>query len=154
MAGAIPDAIIKGTNLVDKKLGAVLDVKATKGKYDAEKAQEYAEEVHKYIDIRKVPKSRSRFGTVPVDPKAAENAGTVLIGCDVGKNGSKFHKLSELGKEIYENDGLELLFGTIDYVSALIAKRLVEEAVNEDIIEDGSVLGVTGRAGITGKNLN
>lgn len=151
LAGAIPDAIIKGTNLVDKKLGAVLDVKATKGKYDAEKAQEYAEEVHKYIDIRKVPKSRSRFGTVPVDPKAAENAGTVLIGCDVGKNGSKFHKLSELGKEIYENDGLELLFGTIDYVSALIAKRLVEEAVNEDIIEDGSVLGVTGRAGITGK---
>jgi hypothetical protein len=32
-----------------------------------------------------------------------------------------------------------------------VVKRLIDEAVEESVIEDGSALGVTGRAGITGR---
>ena len=39
----------------------------------------------------------------------------------------------------------------LDHISALVVKRLIEEAFNEGVIEEGSMLGVTGRAGITGK---
>ena len=33
----------------------------------------------------------------------------------------------------------------------MVVKRLIEEAFEEGVVEEGSVLGVTGRAGITGK---
>lgn len=153
LAGAVSDSIIRGTHQVDERGGAALDL-YTKDVLKGAKwkdARKYAEEAHQYVDIRKVPEGRERFGTVPVDPKAAYTAGTTLIGCDVGKNGDKIPELTRLGGEIYETSGINTLFATLDHVSALIVKRLVEEAVDEGVIEDGSVLGVTGRAGITGK---
>ena len=57
----------------------------------------------------------------------------------------------KLGHEIYENEGIHTLFATLDHVSATIVKRLIEEAYNEGVIVEGSMLGITGRAGITGK---
>jgi len=103
------------------------------------------------VDIRKVPENRDRFGTVPVDPDAAYNAGTTLIGCDVGENGDKIPELIKIGHKIYEETDIHTLFATLDHVSALIVKRLIDEAVDEGVIQEGSVLGITGRAGITSK---
>ena len=153
LAGGISDSIIRGTEMVDKRGGAALDLykrDIIKGA-NWKAAKKFAEEAHKYVDIRKVPEGRDRFGTVPVDPKAAYAAGTTLIGCDVGKNGDEIPELTKLGHEIYESAGIHTLFATLDHVSALVVKRLVEEAFDEGVIEDGSMLGVTGRAGITGK---
>ncbi len=156
LAGAISDAIIRGTEKVDQRGGAALDLytRDVLKNADWKNAKKYAEKVHEYVDIRKVPEGRDRFGTVPVDPKAAYDAGTTLIGCDIGVNGDKIPKLIKIGHEIYMEKGIHTLFATLDHVSALIVKRLVEEAVDEGVIEEGSVLGVTGRAGITGKKPN
>ena len=153
LAGALPDAIIRGTELVDKRGGAALDLykKDILKKADWNAAKSYAEKAHEYIDIRKVPQGRERFGTVPVDPEAAYNAGTTLIGCDAGKDGDKLSKLTKLGHKIYEESDIHTLFAALDHVSALIVKRLVDEAFDEGVIEEGSVLGITGRAGITGQ---
>ncbi|MDZ4170717.1 MAG: methanogenesis marker 14 protein [Methanobacteriaceae archaeon] len=153
LAGAVSDAIIRGTEKVDKRGGAALDLYSRDilKNADWKKAFINAEKVHEFVDIRKVPEERERFGTVPVDPHAAYDAGTTLIGCDVGTNGDKLDDLTELGHEIYQNDGIHTLFATLDYVSALIVKRLVDEAFNEGVVLEGSVLGVTGRAGITGR---
>lgn len=153
LAGAVSDAIIRGTEKVDKRGGAALDLYSRDilKNADWKKAFINAEKVHEFVDIRKVPEERERFGTVPVDPHAAYNAGTTLIGCDVGTNGDKLDDLTGLGHEIYQNDGMHTLFATLDYVSALIVKRLVDEAFNEGVVLEGSVLGVTGRAGITGR---
>ncbi|MGC9516483.1 MAG: methanogenesis marker 14 protein [Methanomicrobiales archaeon] len=153
LAGALPDAIIRGTELVDKRGGAALDLykKDILKKADWDVAKSYAQKAHEFIDIRKVPEGRERFGTVPVDPIAAYNAGTTLIGCDAGKNGDKLSKLTQLGHKIYEESDIHTLFATLDHVSALIVKRLVDEAFDEGVIEEGSMLGVTGRAGITGQ---
>jgi putative methanogenesis marker protein 14 len=156
LAGAISDAIIRGTEKVDQRGGAALDLytKDILKNADWKVAKSYAEKVHEHVDIRKVPEGRDRFGTVPVDPVAAYNAGTTLIGCDIGTNGNDIPQLVKIGHEIYVEEGINTLFATLDHVSALIVKRLVEEAIEEGVIEEGSVLGVTGRAGITGKKPN
>ncbi|KZX11657.1 methanogenesis marker 14 protein [Methanobrevibacter filiformis] len=153
LAGVIADSLIKGTNQVDKEGGAAIDLYSDKilKKADWKKAAEWAEEVHKLIDIRKVPMDVDRFGTVPLNPKSAEEAGTTLIGCDVGINGDGLGNLMDLGGEIYESHGISTLFATMDHTSALIVKRLLDVAFKENIITAGSALGITGRAGITGK---
>jgi len=153
LAGAVSDAIIRGTDLVDKRGGAALDLYKRDVLKNAnwKAAKNYALKVHEDVDIRKVPEGRDRFGTVPVDPLAAYEAGTTLIGCDIGENGDMIPKLTELGHQIYEESNIHTLFATLDEISAIIVKRAIEEAVEEDVIADGSVLGITGRAGITGK---
>lgn len=156
LAGAVSDAIIRGTEKVDKRGGAALDLytKDILKNADWKAAKKYAEKVHEHVDIRKVPEGRDRFGTVPVDPEAAYSAGTTLIGCDIGVNGDEIPKLTVLGRQIYEEAGIHTLFATLDHVSALIVKRLIDEAVDEEVITEGSILGVTGRAGITGRKPN
>ena len=74
----------------------------------------------------------------------------VLIGCDVGINGSDMPKLSKIGAELYQSKGIRTLFGALDIVSAYVARRLVEVGIEEGIVTSRTALGVTGRAGITG----
>lgn len=153
LAGVIADSLVRGTDQVDKEGGAAIDLysKDILKKADWKKAKSNADKVHKLITIKKVPMDLERFGTVPINPEAAEKAGTTLIGCDVGENASKISDLIELGAEIYKNHGLSTLFGTMDHVSALIVKRVLKVAFDENIVAEGSALGITGRAGITGK---
>lgn len=156
-AGAIPDAIIQGTSLVDSKKGTALDVAENislggltlmlKGKT----IKDYADRINEYISIEKVPKGRKRYGSVPVNSEAADKIGVVLIGCDVGNNGSDMDKLSGIGAEIYEKHDLKLLFAVIDEVMAKVVQRLVKVAQDEGLVFEDTAIGVTGRAGITGK---
>ena len=153
LAGVISDSLARGTGQVDPDGGAALDLYDPKvlKKGDTKKAKVNAEEVHKLINICKVPEGLDRFGTVPLDSTGAKAAGTTLIGCDVGVNGDGLKDLMELGKQLYEVDGLPTLLSTMDHVSALIVKRLLEVATEENLILPESILGVTGRAGVTGK---
>ena len=66
--------------------------------------------------------SRTKYGLVPVCPQAAKLNNVVLIGCDVGVNGSDLCKLSKIGEDLYKSKGLKALFGTLDIVSAHIAE--------------------------------
>ena len=151
LAGAIPDAVVQGTGLVDRQIGATLDIFDAKIKPDYGKnAEEYARQIDKVVVIEKVPMSRTKYGLVPVSPQAAELNNVVLIGCDVGVNGSDLCKLSKIGEDLYKSKGLKVLFGTLDIVSAHIARRLVEVGIEEGIVNNKTAIGVTGRAGISG----
>ncbi|RQD91679.1 methanogenesis marker 14 protein, partial [Methanosalsum natronophilum] len=92
-AGAIPDALIKGTSIVDSKLGTALDISGRNKhswlmmKVKNKRIKELASKVLDIITIEKVPDDVVRYGSVPVNPKAAKEMGVVLIGCDVGDNG-------------------------------------------------------------------
>ncbi len=154
-AGAIHDAVIKGTGLVDKRFGAALDL------YNKRKEigiwlikgsiiKKYAERINKLITIEIVPKDRDRYGSVPVNPVAAEENGVTLIGCDVGVNGSLLPKLSEIGAEIYSEHGLKTIFAILDLVSALMVERLVKLSLDNNLISEKTSIGLTGRAAITG----
>ena len=87
LAGVVSDSLARGTDKVDPKNGAALDLYNPKmdKKGDKKKAQDNALKAHKLTDIRKVPNDVDRFGTVPINPQAAEEAGTLLVGCDVGE---------------------------------------------------------------------
>lgn len=153
LAGVISDSLARGSGQVDKNGGAALDLYSEKliKKANTKKAKANADEVHKLIDIRKVPEGSTRFGTVPIDVEASKEAGNVLIGCDVGTNGDGIPDLIELGKQLYDADGLPVLLSTMDYVSAKIVSRCLDVAFAENAIAEGSVLGITGRAGVTGR---
>ncbi len=154
-AGAIPDAVIKGTGLVDRRYGAALDLfqnrKETmiwlaKGKV----IEKYAQDIHERITIEIVPEDRNRYGSVPVDPAAAKEIGVTLLGCDVGVNGSRMQELTDIGAELYSKHGLKTMFATLDLVSALMVERFVKLAVDNKLISEKTTLGLTGRAAITG----
>jgi hypothetical protein len=74
----------------------------------------------------------------------------VLIGCDVGVNGSDLCKLSKIGADLYKSRNLKILFGTLDIAMARVARRLVQVGVEEGVVTRNTALGVTGRAGISG----
>ncbi|MDD1752731.1 MAG: methanogenesis marker 14 protein [Methanotrichaceae archaeon] len=151
LAGAIPDAVVQGTGLVDKHTGATLDIFDAKLKPEyGKEAQEYSNQIDEVVIVEKVPLSRSKYGLVPVSPQAAQLNRVVLIGCDVGINGSDMCKLAEIGADLYKSKGLKTLFGTLDMVSARVARRLVEVGIEQGIVTKKTALGVTGRAGISG----
>ncbi|MGB3907982.1 MAG: methanogenesis marker 14 protein [Methanomethylovorans sp.] len=155
-AGAIPDALIKGTGKVDDKNGTALEIAQNKtlGKITlmlkGKQIKEYSEKVQQYIRIEKVPPDFKRYGSVPVNPLAAEEIGVVLIGCDVGVNGSDMDKLMAIGAEINEKHGLNFLFSVIDDVMARVVQRLVKVAQEQGLVFENTAIGITGRAGITG----
>ncbi|MGB9930137.1 MAG: methanogenesis marker 14 protein, partial [Methanosarcina sp.] len=156
-AGAIPDAIIRGSKLVDSKVGTALEVFEKKKppfflilELNAEEIQEYTERILELIIIEKVPENRARYGSVPVNPVKAEEAGVTLIGCDVGKNGNEMTKLTAIGLEIYDTYGIQVLYGVIDEVMAHIVYRLIKVAKQEGLIFENTTVGITGRGGITG----
>jgi hypothetical protein len=82
---------------------------------------------------------------------AAKEAGLILFGCDVGENGSDFEKLSVIGKRIYNLGGMGAVSSLADAVMSEIAVLLIECILNEGLLAEEALIGITGRAGTTGK---
>jgi putative methanogenesis marker protein 14 len=158
LAGAIPDAIIKGTGLVDPKTGTALDVFGDRSvisdfnlKGQSDTVRSYVKRCHEFIDIRIVPPERRRFGRVPVYADVAKESGVALVGCDAGENGSALDLLHDIGAELYKNHSLSLLNEVIDRVCAEMALRLIDVTREEGMVLPNSSIGFTGRAAISGR---
>jgi putative methanogenesis marker protein 14 len=159
LAGAIPDAIVRGTGQVEGRTGTALDMFGDKSVVEglsrfgrsASIVEDYVEQAHRHIDIRVVPPDRNRFGRVPVNAKVAHDSGVALIGCDVGVNGSETGALNTIGAEIYEKYGKGLLADVIDHVCTRMALRLIDVAVEHNMVPENSSIGFTGRAAISGR---
>ncbi|MCE8429188.1 MAG: methanogenesis marker 14 protein [Candidatus Methanoperedens sp.] len=154
-AGAIPDTIIKGTGLVDKRFGAALDLFSDKKERmiwltKSGTIKKYADKIHSMISIEIVPEDSKRYGSVPVDPSAAKEIGVALIGCDVGENGSLMPELIDIGAEIYTKNGLKTMFATLDLVSARMVERILKLSIDDHLVTEKTSIGLTGRAAITG----
>ncbi len=156
LAGAVPDAIVRGTGLVDSHFGNVLDI--TKHErpgliteiINSKVIEQHAKWAHELIQIQVVPDDRKWYGSVPVSPLAAKNNGVTLIGCEVGENGKDLPKLNEVGASIMKKHNVNTLLATLDLTSAMIAERLLKEAHANHLITEKTTIGITGRAGITG----
>lgn len=158
LAGAVPDAIIRGTGLVDGRTGTALDVFGDQsvlgGFFSSSKRSEvedFVDRCHKIIDIRVVPPERRRFGRVPVYADIAKESGVAMIGCDAGEEGSGFSELKKIGTEIYENYHLGFMNMVIDQVCAKMALRLIDVAIDENLLFPNTSIGFTGRAAISGR---
>jgi putative methanogenesis marker protein 14 len=156
LAGAVSDGIVRGSDLVDPKYGNVLDVTAkVKPSVITEALKDkvidhYAKWAHEMVQIEVVPMDRKWYGSVPVNPAAAKNNGVMLVGCEVGENGKDLPNLREVGADVYKKHGVKTLLSVLDEVSARIAQRLIQCAIDHQIISEKTAIGVTGRAGITG----
>lgn len=156
-AGAIPDAIIRGSKKVDPKVGTALEFFHDQRppsfltlEIKANTIKEFAKQINELIIIEKVPAGRTRYGSVPVRPDAAEMVGVTLIGCDVGENGTDMDKLGAIGREICETHEFQVAYAVIDEVMAGVVCRLIKVAEEENLIFEDTTIGITGRAGITG----
>lgn len=158
LAGAIPDAIVRGTGLVKERTGTALDMfgehSVSGGLFsfgNKKVVNDFVKRCHEQIDIRIVPADRTRFGRVPVNAKLAMESGIAMIGCDCGTNGSDLEDLFEIGSEIHKNHGLSVLNEVIDHVCAQMALRLIDVAVEHNTVPRNSSIGFTGRAAISGR---
>ncbi len=154
LAGAIPDAIIRGTGLVDGKKGTALDLfgehcaPASNNAY--KKARPYIDCCMKIIDIREVPPERKRFGKVPVCADVAKASGIVLIGVDVGTDGDKISALEEVGKELAQKENRKVIREVIDRVCSEMALKIIDICIEHKFLPPNSSIGFTGRAIISG----
>ncbi|HKM41940.1 MAG TPA: methanogenesis marker 14 protein [Methanocorpusculum sp.] len=154
LAGAIPDAIIRGTGLVDKKKGTALDLFGEKYKGSSSRsiklAKPYVDRCMEIIDVTEVPRDRTHFGKVPVSADVAEDSGIVLIGVDIGRNGDKTDELEAIGAEIGKNENKDVLREVIDRICANVALKMIDICIKRDFLPKNSSIGFTGRAIISG----
>ncbi|HOX36020.1 MAG TPA: methanogenesis marker 14 protein [Methanoregulaceae archaeon] len=158
LAGAIPDAIVRGTGLVHERTGTALDVFGEKsiagGLFfggNRKVVDDLVKRCHEHIDIRIVPPERNRFGRVPVNAKLAMESGIAMIGCDCGVNSSELDELVAIGAEIHKKYPLSTLNEVVDRVCAGMALRLVDVAISQNLVPPNSSIGFTGRAAISGR---
>jgi len=158
LAGAIPDAIVRGTGLVDGRTGTALDVfgehSVVGGLFSGGNRRivdEYVDRCHEHIDIRIVPPDRDRFGRVPVNAALAKESGIAMIGCDCGVNSSDLDKLVAIGSEIHKKYNIATLNEVVDRVCARMALRLIDVAAGQNLIPRNASIGFTGRAAISGR---
>ena len=158
ISGEIIDSIGRGTGLVNETSGTTLDLpklrKLKIGVVRERDVRAFASEIHKHIRVEEVPTTSRRFGSVPVNPRAAAQIGLTLLGVDSGENGSNLHRISKIGGEIYQDHGLEMLYHVIDWVSTGIAERIIATSLTKGLINEKTSIGITGRAGITGNKPN
>jgi len=150
LAGAIPDAIVQGTSLVEGDTGCTLDLATSRPRSNDSIDEHWVERAHRLIRVGIVPKGSNRFGTVPVNTKAAENSGLVLIGVDVGDNGSELGGLKKLGSDLEATSRIDEILIIIDNIQAHLVQRIVSVASSANLILPETSLGLTGRAITTG----
>lgn len=151
LAGAIPDSLVRLSGLVPEMNGSVLDIPHAGRSKIVEVESRWITKAEKHIRVERVQKTDTRFGTVPVNGKSAEDAGVLLIGVDVGTNGSELTELEKLGQIIVNEIGIETLLAVIDQVQANVVQRILTIVDSEDLIFDNTSLGLTGRSIITGQ---
>jgi putative methanogenesis marker protein 14 len=152
LAGAIPDAIV--TKIVKVDFPSVLDLpgkRILRKRIRKEVVEGYVDEILTQVSIEPVKSGRSRVGGVPVNVTAAERNGVVLIGVDAGDNLTNLPKIAEIGAELVNEEGEQYLIPVIDELSARIVEDLVGIAKEKGILMPNTKIGITGRAGITGK---
>jgi putative methanogenesis marker protein 14 len=151
LAGAIPDSLVRLSGLVPEKNGSVLDIPHSGKSKRVEVEGNWIQEVERLIRVERVQKTDTRFGTVPVNGKSAEDAGVLLIGVDVGTNGSNLNELEQIGRSIVNEARTETLLAVIDQIQANVVQRILSIVDTEGFIFENTSLGLTGRSIITGQ---
>jgi len=152
LAGAIPDAVV--SKIVNINFPSVLDLAKTgiwRKRIRKEVVKGYVEDILELVRIEKVKNGSTRMGGIPVDVDAAERNGVVLIGIDAGDNLSNLPEIADIGVELMRENGEQYIIPVIDELSACVVEGLVGIAKEEGLLLHNTKIGITGRAGITGK---
>jgi len=141
LAGAIPDAIMRGSGFAQSGTGCVLDVIPAKIIEPVEIDPVGIFDAHDLITVERVPESATRYGTVPVNPKAANESEVVLIGVD-----ADLTAMEAFGSTFSEGYTVDYLHALIDGIQSGVVERILKVAESENLILENTSLGLTGRA--------
>lgn len=151
-AGAAADALISGIDENKKSAFEIFKSETeNEAKISDDEIQAALSEIMKSVHVMKVPDNRKQFGPFSVNAVAAEKAGVTLFGCDIGENGSDLDKLAEIGKKMYDIGGLDAVSVLADEMMSEILVALIDCIQKENLLIADSIIGITGRAGITGQ---
>ena len=153
-AGAIADALIQKISPGKSVFELMNTEKQNSENSDSEKQADVEAarvRIMKRINIMKIPNDRTCFGPFAVNSKAAEECGLILFGCDAGENGSCLEALAEIGKQVYDSGGMNAVIGLADEIMSDIIVSLIKCIKDAGCLNNETVIGITGRAGITGK---
>ncbi len=151
LAGAIPDAVV--SKVVEVDFPSVFDLQkknVMRRRIRKEVVKGYTEDILGHVRIEKV-KNGTTVGGVPVNVEAAKKNDVVLIGVDAGYNLSNLPEIADRGAELVKEEGEQYIIPVIDELSACIVEELVGIAKEEGLLLHNTKIGITGRAGITGK---
>jgi putative methanogenesis marker protein 14 len=151
LAGAISDSMVRLSGLVPSQNGSVLDIPRSGKLKWVDVDDTWITKAEKFVRVERVTTEDTRFGTVPVNGKSASDAGVLLVGVDVGTNGSLLKDLEYLGKLIFDEAGVEALLAVIDHIQANVVQRVLSIVEDEGLIFENTSLGLTGRSIITGQ---
>ena len=146
LAGAIPDALTRGSGLVQADIGCTLDLPKSSRSRIVDINADWFEQVQESIRIERISGGVTRFGTVPVNTEAAEESKVVLIGVD-----ADLKSLEKLGSKLTNQEKESQLLALIDQLQAWIVQRIVSTAESENLLLNETSLGLTGRAITTGQ---
>ncbi|WP_069592678.1 methanogenesis marker 14 protein [Methanosphaera sp. WGK6] len=148
LAGGISDVILRGCNIIDTN-HSTIDVGNYESnvQYNMKNIHNNTIKLHEFIDIMKVPSNVNEFGLVTIDSKLVKQSNIGLIGCQI--NNEK--KLINTFNKIIQNYQINEIQFQIDDLYAYMIKRLIDETIKLNILPQNTTLGITGRAGITGK---
>jgi putative methanogenesis marker protein 14 len=156
-AGAIADALIQKINPGKSIFELTESEKRNLTPSCSENSKQTKEieaarlKIMKQINIMKIQSGRTCFGPFAVNQEAANECGVTLFGCDVGENGSGMEVLAEIGKQLYDSGGMDAVIGAADEVMSDMTVSLIKCIQEAGYLNDETVIGITGRAGITGK---
>ncbi|WP_455645309.1 methanogenesis marker 14 protein [Methanosphaera sp.] len=148
LAGGIADVILRGCNIIDTN-HSTIDVENYENNdlYNEDVIHNNTLKLHEFIDIMKVPCNVDEFGLVAIDSKLIKQSNVELIGCQIN-NEEKLIKTFNHIIQNYQDNEIQL---QIDDLYAYLIKRLIDETIKLNILPQNATLGITGRAGITGK---
>jgi len=157
LGGAIADTLVKGTGKVDKRFGSAHEffgeerVTGFFSKKESSVCKEYTKKINDLIHVDIVPHHRKKFGQVPIDPAIAENEKIKIIGVDCGEDFSSYHDLQDIGRDLYEKQGIKTFTDVVDRVCAQVSLRMIDVAHSEGLLPDNSVIGFSGRGIMSGR---
>jgi putative methanogenesis marker protein 14 len=143
LAGGICDAIAKGINI-----DSAMDLNRKKSSLcESKLINDMVDEFFEFIRVGKVLHGSS-VGKVPIDLKKAASDELVIIGSDIGSNMDKLDTFIKLSRSMLAGNE-NLLLPLLDKISAKLIKEIVISAEEESLITQNTVIGITGRAGLS-----
>lgn len=148
LAGGISDMLLRGCHIIGEN-HSTIDLQNSYNSHQENmgKVEEVTRKLHQYIDIMEVPSEVTEFGLVSVYSSKKNNGEVKIIGARINDQTGLINTFS---KEIDTTD-IHRVMLQIDDLYAYYIKRLIDNTRKIGILTDEMTLGITGRAGTTGK---
>lgn len=148
LAGGIFDVVLRDSHIISEN-ESTIDIQYNSNSIDLfmDVIHENTIKLHEFIDVIEVPKNIDEFGHVTVYARNYSSSKITLIGSRINNK----EKLVKTFSSIIQGYTQEELMLQVDDFYAYLIKRLIEKTVELKIFPPNAILGVTGRAGITGQ---